>query len=581
LRILALDFDGTIALDDKLDQDAAEAIREARASGLLVILVTGRILDDLDAILPETALFDAVVGENGGVLRFSGETSPIALGRGPDPKLLAELERRGIPHRGGICVVEASADAAPQILGSIHRLGLPLGISFNRGKLMVLPLGVTKGSGLNEVLWRLRASAHNAVAIGDGENDHPLLEACEFGAAVAWGSDSLRRVADHVIRGDGPSAVAGYVRGLLSTRRIPLAFAPRRSLRLGTLDDGEPLDLALRGRNMLIGGDPKSGKSWVAGLVCEQLILQRYSVCILDPEGDYACLESLPGVIVYPIDSDDSPLSGLERLLTHPDLSVVVDMSAAAPAAKAAVVRRVLELVNKVRRKLGLPHRIVIDEAHYFLGRLDDPELFDRELGGHLLVTYRISDLSADVLGAADAVIVTQVADQRQALALRGLGPPVGTTSEWLRSLASLAIDEALLLPGAPETGDRLTRFRIAPRATAHVRHRQKYCEIPVPPGREFVFTRQGRATGQRAHSISDLFSLLPELPDDVFRSHLARGDFHRWVERVFSDAELGDAIRRAERLEGQEAREAVARAIWDRYGGEEHRGPSLRRNVS
>jgi hypothetical protein len=290
-------------------------------------------------------------------------------------------------------------------------------------------------------------------------------------------------------------------------------------------------------------------------------------VCILDPEGDYTCLESLTGVIVHPIDSDDAPLSRLERLLTHPDLSVVVDMSAAAPTAKATVVRRVLELANQVRRRLGLPHRIVIDEAHYFLGRLDDPELFDRELGGHLLVTYRIADLSADVLSAADAVIVTRVEDQRQALALRGLAPPVGTTSEWLRSLASLAIDEALVLPGAQEAGDRPTRFRIAPRLTAHVRHRQKYSEIPVTPGLEFVFTRQGRATGQRAHSLSDLVSLLPELPDDVFRAHLARGDFHRWVERVFSDADLGDAIRRAERLEEREAREALARAIVDRYG--------------
>jgi hypothetical protein len=321
--------------------------------------------------------------------------------------------------------------------------------------------------------------------------------------------------------------------------------------------------------------------SWVAGLVCEQLILQRYSVCILDPEGDYRCLESLPGVIVHPIDSEDAPLSGLERLLTHPDLSVVVDMVAAAPAAKAAVVRRVLELANKVRRKLGLPHRIVIDEAHYFLGRLDDPEIFDRELGGHLLVTYRISDLSADVLSATDAVIVTKVADQRQALALRGLAPPAGTTSEWLQALASLAIDEALVLPGAPEAGAGLTRFRIAPRVTAHVRHRQKYCDIPVPLGREFVFTREGRATGQRARSLSELVVLLPKLSDDVFRGHLARGDFHRWVERVFSDAELGDAIRRAEKLEGQEARQALARAILDRYGGEEQGGTPLWRNVS
>jgi hypothetical protein len=167
-------------------------------------------------------------------------------------------------------------------------------------------------------------------------------------------------------------------------------------------------------------------------------------------------------------------------------------------------------------------------------------------------VTYRIADLSAEVLNGTDAVIVTRVVDQRQALALRGLAPPVGTASEWLHTLASLAIDEALLLPGAQESGDRPTRFRVAPRMTSHVRHRQKYSEVP---------------TGQRARTLADLGSLLPSLPDDVFRSHLIRGDFHRWTERVFGDVELGDAIRRAERLEATQALETVLQAISDRYG--------------
>jgi hypothetical protein len=31
-------------------------------------------------------------------------------------------------------------------------------------------------------------------------------------------------------------------------------------------DDGQPLSLAVRGRNVLVAGDPQSGKSWVPGL---------------------------------------------------------------------------------------------------------------------------------------------------------------------------------------------------------------------------------------------------------------------------------------------------------------------------
>jgi hypothetical protein len=569
LRVLALDFDGTIAVDGEIDPDVAEALRESRAAGSLVVLVTGRILSDLDPLLSGAGslLFDAVVAENGAVLRLPAQPAPIVLGRGPDSQLLRDLTRRGIGYRSGSCVVEAAADAAPLVLDSIRSLGLPLGIAFNRDRLMVLPLDVTKASGLREALWRLRVSAHSAMAIGDAENDHPMLEACEFGAAVEWGSPALRRVADAVVPGTGPGAVARYVRGLLPARQIPLALARRRWIRLGVRDDGAPLDLGVRGRNLLIGGDPRSGKSWIAGVLCEQLILQRYSVCILDPEGDYGCMEELPGVIVHTLDSADASLSGLERLLSIPELSVVVDMSAAAQGDKPAVARRVLELCGRSRRETGLPHRIVIDEAHYFLGSLDASEIFDRDAGGHLLVTYRIADLSADVLGATDAVIVTKVADQRQALALRRLAPSVATTSEWLELLEDLAIDEGLLLPGAQESGDRPLRFRVAPRLTRHVRHRQKYRDVRVRPGLEFVFARDGRPTGARARSLAELVSVLPAVPDEVFAGHLARGDFHRWAEQVFGDAELGDAIRRVEGLGTAAAREMLRRAVADRYG--------------
>jgi DNA replication protein DnaC len=54
----------------------------------------------------------------------------------------------------------------------------------------------------------------------------------------------------------------------------PIPAAPRR----GRAGDGEELWLVVRGRNVLIAGDPRSGKSYLAGLLAEQLILHRYSV---------------------------------------------------------------------------------------------------------------------------------------------------------------------------------------------------------------------------------------------------------------------------------------------------------------
>jgi hypothetical protein len=411
------------------------------------VLVTGRILSDLEALFRDPPPFDAIVAENGAVLRLPNLPSPITLSQEPDPRFLAGLRSRGIEHQSGQCVVEAGAAAAPQVLEVIRSLGLPLAITFNLDRLMVLPHGVSKASGLQEALWRLRASVHNAIAVGHAENDHQLLDACEIGAAVAWGSEALRCSADEVVPGDGPGAVARYIRDLLSLARIPPERMGRRRMRLGTLSTGESLDLAIRGRNFLVGGDPKSGKSWIAGSLCEQLILQRYSLCILDPEGDYTCLEALPGVIVHPVDGKETSFLALERVLKHPDLSLVVDMSATSQEERPLLVRRLLETLNRWRRTTGLPHRVVVDEVHYFLNRLDNPALFDRELGGYLLVTYRISDLSPDILRATEAVIVTRVADRRQALALLALAPGGGTPSEWLMLLADLAIDEAVMLP--------------------------------------------------------------------------------------------------------------------------------------
>lgn len=574
-RVLALDFDGTIAENDTIDGDVAAAIHEARSAGLLVLLVTGRSLSDLDALSCSAPQFDAIVAENGALLRFPNLPSPILLSRSPDYRFLAELRSRGILHRRGQCVVDAGADVAPQIVEVIRSLGLPLGITFNLGRLMVLPHGVSKASGLREALWRLRTSVHNAIAVGNAENDHELLEICEIGAAVAWGSEALRRSADEIVPGEGPRAVARYIRDILSIPRILPDRLGRRRIRFGTLSTGQPLDFAVRGRNILVGGDPKSGKSWLAGSLCEQLILQRYSLCILDPEGDYACLEALPGVIVRRVDSKDTTFPELERDLSHPDVSVVMDLSAAPREDKPLLARRLLEAVNRLRRSTGLPHRVVVDEAHYFLNRLDDPRLFDQELGGYLFVTYRISDLSPSILRASEAVIVTRVADRQQALALLALAPAIGT-AEGLTLLAELGIEEAVLLPGSLESGDSLKRFRVAPRLAAHVRHRRKYADVPVPLEQEFVFTQAGHPTGRRARAVRDLLTALPELTSDVVHGHLARGDFHRWIEDVFGDRELGEAIRCLERRKVTNAREALRHAIAERYGEGPQRAPRV-----
>ena len=188
LTALALDYDGTIAVEGVLGPEVRAAIAETRAAGIKVILVTGRILGELRRLAGDLRFVDAVVAENGAVLAFPETGVSRLLAEPPPAHFREELDRRGITFLAGECVVEASADAASALLRVIRELELPLVIVFNRGRVMVLPQAVSKATGLHEALYTQRLSLHNALAIGDAENDHEMLKACEVGAAVAWGS---------------------------------------------------------------------------------------------------------------------------------------------------------------------------------------------------------------------------------------------------------------------------------------------------------------------------------------------------------------------------------------------------------
>jgi hydroxymethylpyrimidine pyrophosphatase-like HAD family hydrolase len=548
--VLALDFDGTIAQNDVLDPDVRKAIAELRAQDIVVVLVTGRILEDLLRVVGDLHFVDAVVAENGAVIEFPDSGYSAVLGQPPPPSLLTELRQQGIPCTVGRSIVEADTREAPRILAVLQRLELPLVLVFNRGRVMVLPQAISKATGLREALAILRLSEHNAVAIGDAENDHELLRACEVGVAVAWGSEALKASADYVLPGDGPPAVAGYIRGLANRGRVPVPLKTRRRLLLGHTEDGRPLALAANGRNVLVAGDPKSGKSWVTGLLCEQLILYGYCLCILDPEGDYTSLEALPGVVVFG-GADPLPRTrDLVRTLRHADVSIVIDLSHTPQGEKLEYLRSVLPALATLRRSTGLPHQIVVDEAHYFLHDPDVRGLLDLDLSGYTLVTYRASKLYCDLLAASQAVIVTRESDPHEVGALYALCRSCEshmTEKEWGQVLGNLVIGEAIALPVTEEAEGGVRRIRLAPRLTPHVRHLAKYIDIPVPEGRAFLFWHDGLPTGRRARTLREFVAVVEHLPSATLDGHLRRSDFSSWIASVFGDYPLANTVRRVE----------------------------------
>ena len=93
---LAVDYDGTIARDGRVDAATVEALRQVKSSGRRLILVTGRDLPDLQRAFPELELFDLVVAENGALLFNPAKKEETPLAEPPSPAFVARLRELGV-----------------------------------------------------------------------------------------------------------------------------------------------------------------------------------------------------------------------------------------------------------------------------------------------------------------------------------------------------------------------------------------------------------------------------------------------------------------------------------------------------
>ena len=93
------------------------------------------------------------------------------------------------------------------VLETIRDCGLELQVIFNKGAVMVLPAGVNKATGLRAALAELNLSPHNAVGVGDAENDHAFLSICECSVAVANALPAVKEKADIVTFADHGAGV--------------------------------------------------------------------------------------------------------------------------------------------------------------------------------------------------------------------------------------------------------------------------------------------------------------------------------------------------------------------------------------
>jgi hydroxymethylpyrimidine pyrophosphatase-like HAD family hydrolase len=402
---LAVDYDGTLAANGQVDEATIAALKRLKRSGRRLILVTGRILEQLFVVFPELALCDLVVAENGALLYNPKTGEEKLLGEPPPPALFGKLAERGVPQLEiGRVIVATWTPHEQQMLEAIRDLGLELQIIFNKGAVMVLPTGINKASGLRVALEHLKLSHHNTVGVGDAENDEAFLRFCDVGVAVDNALPVLKERADIVAAEARGAGVTEVIDRLLDDDLRSFRGRHERGVLLGHHLDGREFRVPVHGVRVLVTGDPAGGKSKFALTMLHQLMELEYQTCIIDPEGDY---QSLDAAIVLGTREKTPAVEEVLQVLDRPTENCVVSLIGTEVAKQPPLFDKLLRALLEHRKRTGRPHWIVIDEAHNPLAAKWEPtqELNINELGGVMLITAYPNRLPTSLLESIDLIV--------------------------------------------------------------------------------------------------------------------------------------------------------------------------------
>ena len=565
-RVLAFDFDGTIAENGSVPPALQIAFERLHSMGFVLFLATGRRYESIE-LDPFSSIFSGIVWENGAAVYHTASDEVYLPFGTVDSRLVDLLQTAGVPLENGKAIISTWTPHEETVWRVLNEWGGEAVVAYNKGAVMILPAGTSKGAGLERLLGLCGYSPRNLVAFGDGENDLSLLELGEFGVAVADAVQSLKAVADLVANKPGPAGVlemleAYWLNGL--TPSVPLRRD--RQILLGQDDTGSPVSLpgaALAGGNLGVFGDSGSGKSWVTGLLVEGMRHAGYQALIIDPEGDFKGLRALPGIVALEGNEKTIPSPALVvSLLEMGNVTVVLDLCAYHVNHRIEYVAELLRALRSLKERKFRPHWTVLEEAQHFLppnGNAVSTELTPMlGAGGWAFVSYRPDRLTSSILDRLNYCLLTRLTEPEAIKTVyRVVGPSLeeGSPADITRGYVWLY-------------GQRLIRLRPNARRIPHIRHLYKYLDTPLPAHKRFHFRDDQGFLELEAASLFEFLQILPNLPAKSLVYHQERNDFAKWAQGALSDEELAAHLRKLahRQLQGEALREALSQRMANHY---------------
>lgn len=554
------DYDGTLANENRVMPEAFKALQDLKATGRKLILVTGRRLEELKTVFPEYGIFDRIVAENGALVYCPASHALELLGA-PPPKIFMDyLDSQGVQFSVGHVIVAGWEPHQQLFLNAIQTAGLEYQLIFNKGAVMVLPPAVNKATGLHHALKELQISEHNAVAVGDAENDTAMLLTAECAVAVQNALPQVSQLADWTTDKPSSEGVIQLIRRLIDDDLSEIdPCLSRHYLPLGKEINGSMFQVCPYGERILLAGTSGFGKTTLAAAFIEKLIAKAYQFCLVDPEGDY---QDLPGILTIG-DGDHPPLiSEVTGLLSRADENVIVCILAVPLNDRPAYFGKLAHAIAVLRRSTGHPHFLIMDEAHHLMPRHHNngPIDFPMDFNSFLVITTRPELLDVELVkGINTAMVMGEAPDQTMHSVARILSADLPLPSH----LNFQKGDVLVWQKNRPQL--RLVRGDMP--GTLLMRHKRKYATGDMGYN-SFYFNGPAHRLNLKANNLMMFIQMGSGVDDDTWNYHLQRHDYSNWFRNSVKDEKLARSAESIENKDGDTwaSRRAIFKAITERY---------------